>query len=461
MEMLVGGLSAVFWGVVLLSIIVFVHEGGHYVAARLFKVRVTEFYLGLPCRFKLFHKSRSHGTEVGVTPILLGGYNRICGMEPGGDDELLASAFAIVQREGRVSGEAVAEELGVDVERAYELLVTLSDWASIRPFYDPERGEKPTQRDYPECFETLARDANLLTEYDDGHDFDAKGSTVAGEPRELANPEEQLELERSHTYLVCGFLKRLVILIAGALVNVALALILVTGVYYTTEYQTPINTNVVGEVSEGSLAVAAGIEAGDKVIRVAGTSVGDWTELADALGAAREAGQDFSLVIERDGVEHELRIDLPEGEEVEAIGISPQMEPYRLTLAEAAQGAFDYAGIVATYALRLIMPQHTMTVLDSSSSIVGISVMASRAAAAGIVDVIAFVAAISMSLGFMNLLPIPPLDGGKILIELIQLFTRRSLPVKVQTAISYVGIAFFIFVFTIVVRNDVLRFVVG
>ena len=100
MDMLLGGLSAVFWGVVLLSIIVFVHEGGHYVAARLFRVRVTEFYLGLPCRLKLFHKSRSHGTEVGVTPILLGGYNRICGMEPGGDDELLGRVEALAKAEG-------------------------------------------------------------------------------------------------------------------------------------------------------------------------------------------------------------------------------------------------------------------------------------------------------------------------------------------------------------------------
>ena len=114
MTMLAGALSAVFWGVIILSILVFVHEGGHYLAARAFGVRVTEFYLGLPCRFKLFHKSKKHGTEVGVTPFLLGGYNRICGME-GEDDELAAPAFAIVQREGRVDVTALAEELGIDI----------------------------------------------------------------------------------------------------------------------------------------------------------------------------------------------------------------------------------------------------------------------------------------------------------------------------------------------------------
>ena len=62
-----------------------------------------------------------------------------------------------------------------------------------------------------------------------------------------------------------------------------------------------------------------------------------------------------------------------------------------------------------------------------------------------------------MSLGFMNLLPIPPLDGGKILVELIQLALRRELSLRVQNAISYVGLAFFLFVFVFVLRNDILR----
>ena len=72
-------------------------------------------------------------------------------------------------------------------------------------------------------------------------------------------------------------------------------------------------------------------------------------------------------------------------------------------------------------------------------------------------DFLNIAAAISMSLGFMNLLPIPPLDGGKILVELIQLALRRELSLRVQNAISYVGLAFFLFVFVFVLRNDILR----
>ena len=460
MSMLMGTLSAIFWGVLLLSILVFVHEGGHYLAARAFGVRVTEFYLGLPCRFKLFHKSKKHGTEVGVTPFLLGGYNRICGME-GEPDDLLADAFAIVQREGRVDAEAVASELGIDLERTYALLVNLSDLAAIRPYYNPELGERPSQKDYPAAFETLARDKDMLTEYDDDHDFEAEGFSDAGHPRPLADPEAQLAIEQSHTYKGVSVPKRLAILCAGPFVNLLLAFVLATGLFMATEYKVAKNVNVVGEVTQGSLAEAAGLKSGDTILSVGDTAVTDWVSISDALAKAREEGKDFTITYERDGKQVSALVDMPENEKVDLIGVSASTESYHLSPVEAMQAAIGYAGMVGNAVVKLIMPQHTMEVLSQSSSIVGISVQASEAAAAGIADVIALMAAVSMSLGFMNLLPIPPLDGGKILIELIQAVIRRPLSMKAQTAISYVGLAFFAFVFIVVVRNDVMRFIAG
>lgn len=453
-------LSVVFWGVMLLSVLVMIHEGGHYLAARAFGVRVTEFFLGLPSRWKLSRRSRGHGTEYGVTPFLLGGYNRICGMEYS-DDALLARAFSIVQREGRVSAEDVAQELEIDIDRSYSLMVSLSDLAAIRPYYDPELGEYPAQRNYPERFETVARDANLLTVYDKGHDFDAPGATLDAQPRPLCDAEGQLATEVGRTYAGISFLKRIVILIAGPLTNLLLAFVLVTSAYMTMEYSVPLNTNVLGEVHEGSLAEAAGLEAGDVVLSVDGTEVADWDGVSQAMSAAREKGEDFEVVYERDGARRTALVDMPEGDKVELVGVSPQVEPYHLTLFEAMRGAVGYAGMVADVALRLIMPQHTMEVLDQSTSIVGISVMASQAVSAGVMDVIAIMAAVSMSLGFMNLLPIPPLDGGKMIMEVVELVLRRPLSMKARMAVSYVGIAFFVFVFVVVLRNDLLRYVIG
>ncbi len=129
----------------------------------------------------------------------------------------------------------------------------------------------------------------------------------------------------------------------------------------------------------------------------------------------------------------------------------------------------DIAAMSATKSRRLVlaacdamteMPTTEVELL-STSMVVGISVMASQAANTSLLDFVALMAAISMSLGFMNLLPIPPLDGGKILIETIGAIRRKPLTLKAQAAIGYVGLAFFLFIFFVVIRNDVLRFVVG
>ena len=117
--------------------------------------------------------------------------------------------------------------------------------------------------------------------------------------------------------------------------------------------------------------------------------------------------------------------------------------------------------MAGSFVVKLVMPQTTMEVLNQSTSVVGISVMASEAASSGPADLVMLAASISMSLGFMNLLPIPPLDGGKILIEAIQAVSRKKLSAKVQNYISYVGLAFFLFVFVVVLKNDIFRFVIG
>lgn len=460
MSAFLGVLSAVFWGLVVLSVLVFVHEGGHYLAARAFGVRVTEFFLGMPCRLKLSHRSRKYGTEIGVTPVLLGGYTRICGME-GEETELLAPVLASVQRHGRVSALVVSQEVGCTEDEAYEALATLADWASIRPYYDPAKGEKPSQSTYPASFETLARDADMLTEYDRAHDFGKPGATKASEPHPIeGSPQEFVARERSHTYLGCGFWKRLCMLVAGPLVNILLAFVILTAGFCVMGQAYIVDSNTLGGVEDGSYAAEAGLEAGDTVTSVAGQEVTDWSSLHDATVSAFQAGGDFELTYERGGQSTTVQIQPQDGRD-QALGVYAQTAVYHPGLLEACGWTVQYAGMVASFAVQLVMPQHTMEVLDSSTSIVGISAMASEAASQGLPDLLTFAAAISMSLGVMNLLPIPPLDGGKILIEAISAIRRKPVSLKAQSIVSYVGLAFFLFVFVFVLRNDILRFVVG
>lgn len=461
MSSILGFLAALFWGLLLLSTLVFIHEAGHYLAARAFGVRVTEFMLGLPCRWSLSFKSKKVGTRIGVTPVLLGGYNRISGMEPMGAD-VAARVLMCVQRHGRVESAQVARELGVDEDEVVSALAGLSEWASVQPYYNPELGEEPGQKTYPAAFETVARDVSLLTEFDRGHDLAAEGSTGAGEPRVPGcSAEEFFAQERSHTYLGLGLLKRLAVLLAGPAMNIAFAFIVVTGAFMVSGVSTASNEPVVGAVGEGTVAAFCGLQAGDRVVEVGGAEVGTWSDFTSAMRPYLDAGQDFSLTIERDGRRQALEVDLPDGQATDKLGVISQTVLYHPNPLEAARLTVAYAQMVCNYAFRLLIPQQTMQILDQSTSVVGISVMASQAACAGVSDFVLLAASISMSLGFMNLLPIPPLDGGKIVIELIQAAFRRELSIKAQSYITYVGLAFFLFVFVVVLKNDIVRFVIG
>ena len=102
MDTVLSVLSSVFWGLLMLSVLVFLHEGGHFLAARACGVRVTEFFLGLPCRFDIHYTSRRIGTKFGVTPLLLGGYAAICGMDPT-DVSCADRVLAAIYRHGRVT----------------------------------------------------------------------------------------------------------------------------------------------------------------------------------------------------------------------------------------------------------------------------------------------------------------------------------------------------------------------
>ena len=134
MDTVLSVLSSVFWGLLMLSVLVFLHEGGHFLAARSCGVRVTEFFLGLPCRFDIHCTSRRIGTKFGVTPLLLGGYAAICGMDPT-DVSCADRVLAAIYRHGRVTVADLAVELELSEEDVLEACALLLGWGSIAPWY--------------------------------------------------------------------------------------------------------------------------------------------------------------------------------------------------------------------------------------------------------------------------------------------------------------------------------------
>lgn len=457
--------SAIFWGLLVLSALVGAHEAGHYFAARSLNVRVTEFFLGMPSRFKLSRRSKSHGTEFGVTPILLGGYTKICGMATPENPQLEA-VYTEFLRRGRASADEICAALNISEDDFYSCAATLVDWAALEPDYQAQAGESESTDEWPRHFQLPAHDAEGRTIFDGGFTTSstrvpaattyspaAKSSTDASADKSY---HKLFSFQRKHTYNGQGFWGRVWMLFGGPLASLItglLCFVIALSVLGLPEAQ---NISQVGSVSSGSLAEHIGLQAGDTIVSINGVPTATFEELATQCKQALAANQTFTLELERNGSSRQLEVE-PNG--AQALGITAPVQTVRLNPLQAAQIGFAYCAQVASFVVRLIIPTQTAQVVGESSSIMGISVMASQAASSGAANLIMFAGAISISLGFMNLLPIPPLDGGKILIELVQACIRKPLSNRAQNYISYAGLALFGLLFVVVLKNDIVRFV--
>lgn len=443
----------IFWGIVTFSILVFVHEGGHFLAARACGVRVSEFFLGMPCSVNIHHVSRRIGTKFGITPLLLGGYAQICGMEPVQSPHL-AAVLGAVHRRGRASTGELASELHISEQEALDACVELMGWGSLAPVYDVEAGERPGGAYYPTTYAAMPRDAAGATIYD-GRGFNAVEATAEGEPWEpVLDDEAFLAQERSRTYAGQGFFKRAAMLVAGIAVNIVTGLLLLVIVYAVLGFDVAVDSNTIGSVTEGSAAESIGLVAGDTITALDGEAVESWTDIIAIIGEA-EPGQQIEVTYEHEGASVTAVAVLDEDG---LLGVGISYVRYRAGLLQSLQLAVAYVAATAEAVVQLLIPSQTMEVLENSTSIVGISVMSAEYAAEGASTYLAFVALISFSLAFMNLLPIPPLDGGKLLIEVVQAILRREVPPKVQTGISYAGLALFGILFIYLLQNDIVTY---
>ncbi len=337
----------------LLGFLVFIHEGGHFVVARAFGVRVTEFMIGFPGPHIGFTRK---GTKFGVTAVPLGGYAKVCGMLPEPDNPLFKDILGYVYDRGQVTYEQVAQAFSIEVKEAFSLLEVLVDWGSL---------EHPTQKRTDNTYRTPQR-----------------GDIAAGVAYEVNDLEAFYNEEKSQQYCSISFWKRVCILAAGPVMNLVYAMIMFVIIY-----------SLLG-------------------VDIQNTTTG----------------------------------------EIQHIALNPL---------DAIIAGFRYIGMVIVAIVGLFNPATAAETVSNSTSIIGIAVLSRDAFEAGLVNILSFSAIISVSLGLMNLLPIPPLDGGRLLIEVIQKIIRRPVSVKVQNYASTAGFLLFMMFFIIMLNQDIQRFIFG
>jgi regulator of sigma E protease len=415
------GMAALFWGVITFSLLIVLHEGGHFLAARAFGVRVHEFMLGLPGPALRWRSKRS-GVVYGVTAIPLGGYVRIAGMEPGPEDELLGAALAALVDGGAMGATGLAEAIGVPKERANSLLVTLEDYGAAEQVPDTEEDRALVSRD-------------------------------AGE-----SDSSMLDRVRKGVYRGQPTWKRVTILAMGVLVNIVSAILILTLALSLLGVPTPIPK--VAELSTGGAAMSSGMKVGDTVTALGSTKITSWPQLTTLLKAAKP-GTPVTVTVDRGGATLTFTMTpLPRPGGGALLGIVADTHDVPMSVIEALKQSFVMTGAVFVAIAHFFDPRTFAESLQGARSVVGISYEVANAAQQGPLAYAWMISLLSLSLGIMNILPIPPLDGGKIAVEAIEAVLRRPIPRKLSLAASVLGTLLLFSLIFYLMYADVLRYII-
>ncbi|MHB1135227.1 MAG: M50 family metallopeptidase [Coriobacteriia bacterium] len=406
----------VLWGILTFSILVVMHEGGHFLAARAFGVKVHEFMVGLPGPALRF---RAWDMDWGVTAIPLGGYVRIAGMEPGDEDPLVGETLAAVRDHGISEPHALARLLGINEERAQALLFTVEDWKAVR------------------------------RQKDDTLTITIAGDTTGVPPTELA------DRARSVTYRGKSTPKRITILAMGVFTNLLTAVLILTAFFAIFGYYK--TTTVIAGVTEGSPAQEAGILAGDEIVAVDGEEFDSADRFLTIMGRTK-AGETAVITVEREGATVDLPITLAEREGHGYLGVNLSGAPQRPGIVESVGMSLGYVRLVFQVIGDLFDPATASGTVRNFTGPIGVSVMAGQAASGGPLAYASLIAMLSLSLGIMNILPIPPLDGGKIALEIVERVIGRPLSRNVTLGFSAVGTVLLFGLIGIIMYQDIIKY---
>lgn len=267
--------------------------------------------------------------------------------------------------------------------------------------------------------------------------------------------EEQIDGDDPRSFLNRPVWQRILIVVAGPLMNFLLAIVIFAVIF--ASYGVPMVT--VLEVFEDSPAAAAGFEADDTILSIDGRSVASVDRFI--LTVASSWGKELDVEVLRDGRKVVLEVTPVRDSEanVGRVGISLREVPGEVGVGGSILGSFRYTlGIVDT-TLASMGAALTGRVKAEVAGIVGIAGMSAQAARQGFPSLMMLVALISTSLGLLNLMPIPVLDGGWVLLLTIEAVRGKPLSPQVEGFLKFVGLALLVLLMVYATVSDISRIV--
>lgn len=417
-----------------LGVLIFVHELGHFLAARRVGVRVLTFSLGFGPKLV---KVMRGDTEYCISAIPLGGYVKMAGENPddpraGHPDEFLSKTkwqrFQIL-----IMGPVMNVLLAVVV-----LAVVLAQGAQVPAFQDQPPVVGGVQDGSPAATAGIERGDRILT--------------IAGDPVPTWEDAFMAIGTRPNREVAIAFVRN------GEPREVTLRT-RAQGRYEIGEIGLLPDTHpVIRSLVAGDPAAEAGLAIGDVVLAVDGEPVVLGTDLIGRITS--HAGQPLSLTVRRDGAERSVTVT-PEqrgdrgmigagiGEETKAFTPTP-IEAVKLSV----ERNWESSGLIFRTLGGLFTGSTSVKQLQGP---VGIAQLSGESAEAGLLPLLSLMAMISLNLGLLNLMPVPMLDGGHILILALEGLARRDFSMQVKEKMLMAGFFVLMLLMVTVIYNDLTR----
>jgi len=278
--------------------------------------------------------------------------------------------------------------------------------------------------------------------------------------------DEDFDPDDPKAFINKSFLKRAFIITAGVLMNFILGFFIYAAITFSEGVGTMTGT-VITQVANGSPAEKAGIISGDKIIEVADIRVEEWAGLTkiirkhpdDPISVSWQRNDSLISAVITPESRPSLNFETGKRDTVGQLGIVGTMTMQLVGPIEAV--GYGIAQVVGVLHLNIISVKWLITgqaKISELSGPIGIAKMSGESAKSGFANFIAFIAYISVSIGFLNILPIPMLDGGHLLFMVIEAAIRRQIPEKIKFNIMKVGLAALLLLILVISYHDIVRF---
>ena len=237
--------------------------------------------------------------------------------------------------------------------------------------------------------------------------------------------------------------------ISGPVFNIILTILIYSLVI------APVAAPIVGQVTKGMPAETSGIKAGEMIVGINDVKINEWKEMKPEI--AKHEGEQITVTVEKNGVQREVMLTPVKnpGTDDIVIGITQKVGISGFSVKEGINTTYAVSKMMLSFLGQLVVGKADANEVSGPISIL---VYINEAAKAGFIKVLYLTALISLNLGILNLLPLPALDGGRLLFLFIELIRRKPLPAEKEGMVHFVGLVALMALSLFLMYKDIIRF---